>query len=1073
MLKTNFSYFTVEWELFKNLGESAEQSIYRDPNAAIVKIRSLAEKMTDAIFKLEGIDPWGLNSQVEKLNTLQNKDVLPDELVNVFHMIRKTGNKAAHDGSYGTTSEAINMLQMAFYISCWFMEVYVSYDFNSPKFIVPIDNEKEQAERIRILEQQLQEQEERFKEQLEKVRIYPVEDDKENRKARRYRSKRYAQNYPPNEKQTRILIDEQLRNAGWEANTDELNYKCKKTMPEKNRKMAIAEWKCGTGYADYALFDGLMLVGIVEAKPYGKDIAGDLVQSKEYARDVQVLDGINLVNEQLEYKAPFVYSTNGRPYLKQLAEKSGIWFWDARTPKKASYALESWHSPEDLRKKLEVDEITANKELSEDKQYPDFANRYYQIEAVQAVEKAIESDQRRMLLAMATGTGKTRTALSLMYRLIKSKRVRRILFLVDRTSLGKQVADALKDTKFENLSLSDIYDVKEVSDIKPEDTTKIQIATVQGMVRRLFYQEEGENIPSVGTYDFIVVDEAHRGYTEDKTISEEEITYFNEKEYISQYRRVIDYFDASVLGLTATPALHTTEIFGKPIYTYTYTDAVVDGYLVDHDPPYKFETELSKNGIRFNEGQEVTLWDPETQNIDKALLEDELNFDVTAFNKKVITESFNRVILSSLAEHIDPEENGKTLIFAANDSHADMVVRLLKEAYEKIGIPVDDDAIVKITGYIRHPNKEIKRFKNEKYPKIVVTVDLLTTGIDVPEISNLVFLRRVRSRILYDQMLGRATRLCPDIGKTSFKVYDAVHLYDTLQEITDMKPLVAKPNQAAMDIYDATINAENDEAFGFYKAELIAKLQRRKQCLSEKAKVEISELNQVESLDQWLQSIKMMSKKELEMQSENIQRMAEYKTSEQTMYISEAPDELLFVERGYGEGNEKPSDYLNSFNTFVRENINLIPALQIVVNRPKDLTREDLRTIELKLREKRYDETSLQTAWKNAKNEYIAADIISFIRQAALGSPLVDHEARIKNAMHKVYGAADWTPMQEKWLKRIEEQLLQQPVLGPDAQTAFDDAGVFQQNGGYKRMKAVFGDQTNSIVETINENLYA
>lgn len=1072
-MKTNFSYFTNDWELFKNLGESAEQSVYRDPNAAIVKIRSLAEKMTDAIFKLESIDPWGLKNQVEKINTLQNKDVLPDELVDIFHMIRKTGNKAAHDGSYGSASEAIDMLRMVYYISCWFMEVYVSYDFHSPKFMIPIDNEKEQAERIRILEQQLQEQEKRFKEQLEKVVIYSEEEDEANKKARRYRSRKYTQNYPPNEKQTRILIDEQLRNAGWEANTDELNYKCKKTMPEKNRKMAIAEWKCGTGYADYALFDGLTLVGIIEAKTYGKDIAGDLLQSKEYARDVQVLAGVNLVDEQAEYKTPFVYSTNGRPYLKQLAEKSGIWFWDARTPKKASYALESWHSPEDLRKKLEVDEITANKELSEDKQYPDFANRYYQIEAVQAVEKAIENDQRRMLLAMATGTGKTRTALSLMYRLIKSKRMRRILFLVDRTSLGKQVGDALKDTKVENLSLSDIYDVKEVSDIQPEDATKIQIATVQGMVRRLFYQEEGENIPSVGTYDFIIVDEAHRGYTEDKIITEEEITYFNEKEYISQYRRVIDYFDASVLGLTATPALHTTEIFGKPIYTYTYTDAVVDGYLVDHNPPYKFETELSKNGITFNEGQEVTLWDPETQNIDKALLEDELNFDVTVFNKKVITEPFNRVILSSLAEHIDPEEDGKTLIFAATDSHADMVVRLLKEAYERIGIPVDDDAIVKITGYIRHPNKEIKRFKNEKYPKIVVTVDLLTTGIDVPEISNLVFLRRVRSRILYDQMLGRATRLCPDIGKTSFKVYDAVHLYDTLQEITDMKPLVAKPNQAAMDIYDAAIHAENDQAFSFYKTSLIAKLQRRKQRLSEKAKTEISELNNIRSLDQWLQSIKYMNKNELELQAENIQRMAEYKTSGQAMYISEEPDELLFVERGYGEGNEKPSDYLNSFNRFIRENINLIPALQIVVNRPNDLTREDLRTIELKLREKRYDETSLRTAWKNTKNEYIAADIISFIRQAALGSPLVDHETRIKNAMHKVYGAADWTPMQEKWLKRIEEQLLQQPVLGPDAQTAFDDSGVFQQNGGYKRMKAMFGDQTNSIVETINENLYA
>lgn len=1072
-MQSNFSYFTNEWQLFKNLGESAEQSIYRDPNAALVKIRSLTEKLTDAIFKIENIDSWGLKNQFDKLNTLRNKGVLEVELFAIFDAIRKAGNKAAHDGSYGTTEEALKMLELVFYLSCWFMEVYVAYDFQSSDFVVPVDNEKVQAERILLLEQQLHEQERSFKERLEKAVVYPTTDPQIEEKERRERSRKYTQKYPPNEKQTRILIDEQLRAAGWEADTDELNYKFNKTMPEKNRKIAIAEWKCGTGYADYALFDGLKLVGIVEAKSYGKDISGDLVQAKEYARDVQQIDRIDLVGKWGAYNAPFIYSTNGRPYLKQLADKSGIWFWDARTPQKASYALENWHSPEDLSKKLEVDEVRANQELRDDQQYPDFAERAYQVEAIKAVEKALENNQRRMLLAMATGTGKTRTALALMYRLIKSKRVRRILFLVDRTSLGKQAADALKDTKIENLSLSDIYDVKEVSDVKPEDATKIQIATVQGMVRRLFYQENDGGIPSVGTYDFIIVDEAHRGYTEDKLMSDEELIYFNEKEYISQYRRVIDYFDAAVLGLTATPALHTTEIFGKPIYTYSYTDAVVDGYLVDHDPPYKFETELSKNGIKFTEGQEVTLWDPETQNIDKALLEDELNFDVTAFNKKVITESFNRVILSSLAEHIDPEAPGKTLIFAATDSHADMIVRLLKEAYEEKGIPVDDDAIEKITGYIRHPNKEIKRFKNEKYPKIVVTVDLLTTGIDVPEISNLVFLRRVRSRILYDQMLGRATRLCPEIGKTSFKVYDAVHLYDTLQDITDMKPLVANPKQATMDIYEAAIHSENDEAFGFYKAELIAKLQRRKQKLSEKSKTEISELNDVQSLDRWLQSIKDMSKTELETQSENIQRMAEYKAVSQPMYISETPDELLFVERGYGEGNEKPSDYLNGFNTFIRENINLIPALQIVVNRPKDLTREDLRTIELKLKEKHYDEKSLQTAWRNTKNEYIAADIISFIRQAALGSPLIDHETRIKNAMQKVYGMAEWTPMQEKWLKRIEEQLLQQPVLGPNAQTAFDDSGVFQQSGGYKRIKSMFGEQTDSIVETINENLYA
>ena len=145
------------------------------------------------------------------------------------------------------------------------------------------------------------------------------------------------------------------------------------------------------------------------------------------------------------YKAPFLYSSNGRPYLKQLAEQSGIWFWDARTPEKSSYALERWHSPEDLLQKLVVNESKAEEELKEEP-YPEFANRYYQIEAVKAVEKGLEENKRRMLLAMATGTGKTRLALSLMYRLIKTKRVRRVLFLVDRRSLGIQASDAVSYT---------------------------------------------------------------------------------------------------------------------------------------------------------------------------------------------------------------------------------------------------------------------------------------------------------------------------------------------------------------------------------------------------------------------------------------------------------------------------------------------------------------------------------------------------------------------------------------------------------------------------------------------------
>ena len=151
-----------------------------------------------------------------------------------------------------------------------------------------------------------------------------------------------------------------------------------------------------------------------------------------------------------------------------------------------------------------------------------------------------------------------------MYRLIKSKKCRRILFLVDRSSLGRQTEDALKDTKIEGYSFADIYDVKSLEDMTPEVETKVHIATVQGMVRRLFYNDN-EQLPSVGQYDFIIVDEAHRGYTSDREMSEEELLFRDQNDYISQYRRVIDYFDAACLGLTATPALHTTEIFGMPI----------------------------------------------------------------------------------------------------------------------------------------------------------------------------------------------------------------------------------------------------------------------------------------------------------------------------------------------------------------------------------------------------------------------------------------------------------------------------------------------------------------------------
>ncbi|SNS86872.1 type I restriction enzyme, R subunit [Bacillus sp. OK838] len=1068
-VESNFKFLWNEWKVLAQLGESAERNIYNDPHTSIMKLRLLGETIAKAVVASDNIEePQGL-SQVKRIHLLRKEGLADPEIIDIFTTLRRKGNKASHEADYGKTEEAIILLELAYQLSIWFMEVYVDRDLEAQKFVLPEEHHDEELQlKIQELEQQIEQQEAILSKQL--ATLAKDEVTKEVRERRRQKSILHVSKHRLSEAQTRVIIDEQLQAAGWLVDSVELNAKTKGTMPEKNKNMAIAEWKCGRRYADYALFIGLELVGLVEAKAKHRDIPSALdSQAKTYAKDIQEKEGMVLLSATGDYKVPFLYATNGRPYLKQLVDQSGIWFWDSRTPTKHAYALEGWHSPADLKQILEVNEAAANERLANE-DINKFDLRSYQQNAVLAVEAALTNGERRMLLAMATGTGKTRTAIALMYRLIKSKRCRRILFLVDRNSLGQQTEDSMKDSKIEGYSFTDIYDVKTLEDMTPEVETKVHIATVQGMVKRLFYND-GENLPSVGQYDFIIVDEAHRGYTSDKEMTDEELLFQNQYDYVSQYRRVIDYFDATVLGLTATPALHTTDIFREPIYKYSYTEAVIDGYLVDHEPPYLFKSELAKAGIKFNKGEDVEVYDPEAGEIQLEHLEDNLSFDVEQFNKKVITEPFNRAVLNKLAEYIDPSSDEKTLIFAATDQHADLIVRLLKEAFANLGDEVSDDAIVKITASIYNPNEAIKRLKNERLPNIVVTVDLLTTGIDVPTITNIVFLRRIKSRILYDQMLGRATRLCPDIGKTHFRIYDAVGIYDKLQSYTEMKPVVKQQKKTVAELYDSFVEAESVDEQNFFRDQLVAKIQRRKQIMADAAKRKFTELSNGVSIDDWAHDIKGYSPKEAKSHSILFEYVALYQAPRERQVISNHEDRIDLVERGYGEGNEKPADYLNGFFQYIQENMNKIPALQIVVTRPKDLTRQDLRELMTILDTKGFKQSHLQQAWKQAKNEEIAADIISFIRQAALGEALIDHETRIKNAMQKVHALHDWTPRQRKWLDRIEKQLLQMPVLAPNPVEAFSEE-PFKSNGGYSELKRHFGDSIDEVVYAINENLY-
>ncbi len=879
---------------------------------------------------------------------------------------------------------------------------------------------------------------------------------------------------------TRRLIDKQLRDAGWEVDSETLTFE-RGVRPTKGKNRAIAEWPTLTdgkeGWADYVLFAGLQVVGVVEAKRKHKDVLGVIPQAKRYS-DGYIVKGDEVLVEGApwgQHKVPFLFATNGRPFLRQLKTKSGIWFLDARRAQNHPVALEGWYTPEGLLDLLNQNVDDAHAKLKVEPM--PYIDRDYQRRAILAVEGALEEGKRELLVAMATGTGKTRTCIGLCYRLLKSKRFRRILFLVDRSALGEQTANALKDLRLESLqTFTDIFEVKELADLKPNRETKLQIATIQAMTKRVLGPFEGdaeERIPPVDQYDCIVIDECHRGYLLDREMSDREMLFRDEDDYISKYRRVLDHFDAAKIGLTATPALHTKEIFGAPVFSYSYREAVVDGFLVDHEPPIRIVTKLAQDGIRYDAREEVLVLDRSSQTLKKEELPDELKFDVEAFNRRVITEGFNRAVIGELVKHIDPEQDEKTLVFCATDEHADMVVLLLKEALAAKYGSVDDDAVAKITGATDRYLEVIRRYRNERHPNIAVTVDLLTTGVDVPKIANLVFLRRVRSRILYEQMLGRATRLCPEIGKERFRIFDAVDLYSNLKDVTDMKPVVVNPLVTFEQLVKEVLESKEEEMRRAALDELLAKLQRKKHALKGENEERLGAAAGM-NLGELASFLKSNRVGDIAAYLREHQSLAPFLdrttgTGAYKIVVSEHVDEIREVTRGYGRhGSKPPADYLDAFRTFVASNMNRLPALLVVTQRPRELTRGDLRQLKLALDQEGFNEASVQTAWREQKNEDIAATIIGYIRQLALGSPLVPYAERVDRAVSRLKKARKFTDPQVKWLDRIAKQMKHETIVDKAAL----DTGQFKSDGGFARLNKVFDGSLETLLGDLADEVW-
>ncbi|MCD7708925.1 MAG: type I restriction-modification system endonuclease, partial [Clostridiales bacterium] len=878
---------------------------------------------------------------------------------------------------------------------------------------------------------------------------------------------------------------------GWEADTKNIRYS-KGTRPQKGHNLAIAEYPTDStvgdkGFADYALFIGEKLIAIVEAKASHKDIPAVIdYQGKDYPRCIRAEDEKYVIGKWGEYKVPFTFATNGREYVEKYKEKSGIWFLDLRRADNIPRPLLGWMSPDGMEEMLSADIEGANEKLL-NLSY-DFLTeknglglRPYQINAIKAAENAIVNGQRSVLIAMATGTGKTRTIIGLIYRFLKTGRFRRVLYLVDRTVLGDQAKDAFKGNKIEDfLTVDEMYDIKTLGDIKIEKETRIHIATVQGMMKRILYND-GEAMPSVSDYDLVIVDEAHRGYILDREMTDEEILYRDQLDYQSKYRKVVEYFDAIKIAMTATPAKHTVQIFGKSVFTYSYGEAVIDGYLVDYDAPHDIKTKLSTEGIHYKSGDEVTLFDPLTGEVkDSELLEDELDFDVEDFNRKVITEEFNRAVLKEIARDLDPEnpnETGKTLIFAVNDAHADLIVDILREIYSEFG--VDNNAIMKITGSVANGDRNkikqaVRHFKNDNYPSIVVTVDLLTTGIDVPKITSLVFMRRVKSRILYEQMLGRATRPCEEIHKDHFEIYDPVGLYDVLEPVNTMKSVAVNPSATFSQLLDRLEETEEEPQVQSQINQILAKLQRKKQRMDGRTEEHFKDMSGGLTPAQFVEMIKNQTpdeaKKRVLSYADLFHMLQESQPNGgRPIVISDKPDELVSHTRGYGKNGVKPGDYLVEFSEYINTHINEVAALNIICTRPSDLTRDDLKSLTLKLGCEGYTEQQLNTAFSEMTNEEMAADIISMVRRYAIGSTLTSHEDKIKNAVEKLEKAHDFTRQEQSWLKRMEGYLMKESVLNVQA---FNEDSRFKDQGGFAKINKFFGGKLEDVVRELNGYLY-
>ncbi|EMJ5759978.1 DEAD/DEAH box helicase family protein [Clostridioides difficile] len=653
-------------------------------------------------------------------------ELIDYDMLPLLKYIVKLGNLSVHTSANIERGEAIlslnNLHQFVSWIDYCYSDEYTAEYFNED-LLLHGEEKRTRPDELKNLYERLSSKDKK----LEEV----IKENEELRKSLTEKRKVNTVNYDfkideVSEFETRKrYINIELKLAGWEFGKDIGEEIEVQGMPNES----------GVGYVDYVLYgENGKPLAVVEAKRTSKDPKIGQQQAKLYADCL----------EKRYSQRPVIFLTNG----------FDMYIWDDYSDRK----VYGFYKKSELQ--LMIDRRKSKKSLSSVTINDEISNRYYQKEAIRAVCEALENKQRKTLLVCATGTGKTRIAISIVDVLSRHNWIKNILFLADRKALVKQAKKSF--TKLlPNLALCNLLDSKD----SPEDARMI-FSTYPTMMNAIddTKSKDGKRLFTPGHFDLIIIDESHRSI-------------------YKKYKSIFDYFDSYLMGLTATPKdeidKNTYSVFdmenGVPTYAYEYNKAVEDGYLVDYTS-IEFKTKIMEDGIKYDELSDEEKEEYENTFNDDESIGDEIGNNAVnewLFNSDTIDLVLNKLMTEGLK--IEGEEKiGKTIIFAKNTKHARAIVERFNKLYPKYG-----GNFVKAVDYsINYVDSTIDDFSDKnKLPQIAVSVDMLDTGIDIPEILNLVFFKKVRSKTKFWQMIGRGTRLCPDLlgvdmDKERFLIFD-------------------------------------------------------------------------------------------------------------------------------------------------------------------------------------------------------------------------------------------------------------------------------------------------------------